>query len=237
MTHSPASILIVEDEPIIAGFIRKELRSLGYTICGHARNYEEAIALMAQSPPDLALVDIALGGSKDGIHFAHALRETGDTPLIFLTSFSDPQTIERAKPTRPDGYVVKPFTSGDLYASIELALSAHSEKRPANDAIFLPDGYGKVRVDLNQILFIESRRMYLDVHSTERCFTLRSSLSDFLTSLPPDQFVRIHRSIVVNQQRLSRWTRNSVWIGDQEFPIGRTYQTDFALHVRGGRKK
>jgi DNA-binding LytR/AlgR family response regulator len=233
MNHPP-NILIVEDEPIIAGFIRKELRALGYHVSGHARSHREALNLLDEVPVDLALIDIALGGKRDGIDVAHAIRERGETPFIFLTSYADPATIERAKPTRPAGYVVKPFTADDLYSSIELALAASGSQRTMNDGIFLPDGYGRVRVDLDQILFFESNRMYLEIHTRERTHVLRSTLSNFLEKLPEDRFVRIHRSFAVQIGHVERWNRTGVWVNGKELPVGRTYQSGLMERLKDG---
>ena len=221
---NPSQILIVEDEPIIAGFIRRTLNSLGYGVAGQARSYEEAVDLLEAVDVDLALVDIALGGKLDGIDFAHALREHSDVPFIFLTSYADPQTIERAKPTRPSGYVIKPFTANDLYSNIELAISAAHERTPSTVGLFLPDGFGKVRVELEEVVFIESRRKYLDVHTSNRVFTQRIALTKFMETLPEDRFLRIHRSIAVNTAHVTRWNRTSLWVGERELPVGRTYQ-------------
>lgn len=233
MNHPP-NILIVEDEPIIAGFIRKELRALGYYVSGHARSHREALNLLEEVPVDLALIDIALGGKRDGIDVAHVIRERGETPFIFLTSYADPATIERAKPTRPAGYVVKPFTADDLYSSIELALAASGSQRAMNDGIFLPDGYGRVRVDLDQILFFESNRMYLEIHTRERTHVLRSTLSNFLEKLPEDRFVRIHRSFAVQIGHVERWNRTAVWVKGKELPVGRTYQSGLMERLQNG---
>lgn len=233
MNTPTAHILIVEDEPIIAGFIRKTLLALGYGVAGHARSHREAVELLATVQVDLALVDIALGGNKDGIDVAHHMRSLGDTPFIFLTSYADPQTIDRAKPTRPAGYVVKPFNASDLYSSIELALSASQQGVQSAAALFLPDGFGKVRVEFADVLFIESRRMYLDVHTAGRVYSQRMALSKFAEGLPAQQFMRLHRSIVVNLQHITRWNRTSVWIGDRELPVGRTYQTEVFQALQG----
>lgn len=223
---TPSQILIVEDEPIIAGFIRRTLSSLGYGVAGHARSFEEALELLGSVDVDLALVDIALGGQLDGMDFAHALREHGDVPFIFLTSYADPQTIERAKPTRPSGYVIKPFTANDLYSNIELAISAASERVPSTSGLFLPDGFGKVRIELENILFIESNRMYLDVYTSGRVYRQRIALTKFMEALPEDRFLRIHRSIAVNTAHVTRWNRTFLWVGERELPVGRTYQAE-----------
>ena len=80
-------------------------------------------------------------------------------------------------------------------------------------------------MDLDPLLYFESRRMYLEVHTAQRTYVLRSTLSSFLEKLPADQFMRIHRSFAVRIQRIERWTRTSVWVAGVELPVGRTYQS------------
>jgi CheY-like chemotaxis protein len=126
---SKIRILIVEDELVIAEDLKMQLESLGYSVTGIAKTYEKALTLLGENTPDLMLVDIKLKGEKDGIELAEKIKRTCDFPLIFLTSHSDSNTVERAKRVHPDGYLVKPFEAKDLYTSIEIAFANYIEKR------------------------------------------------------------------------------------------------------------
>jgi len=111
-------ILIVEDELIIAEDMSNMLSNMGYTIVGIAMDFEEAITLLNEDKPDLILLDVNLGGKKDGINLAEEINLTYNIPFIFTTSYSDTATLERAKKTNPVNYLVKPFKSEQLFTAI-----------------------------------------------------------------------------------------------------------------------
>lgn len=115
-------ILIVEDEPIISDDIESTLTTNDYDIAGKAYSSTMALDMLINRSPDLVLLDIAIKGDKDGIDVAAIIREKYHIPFIYLTSFSDKITLERAKPTMPYGYIIKPFKDRDIITSIELAM-------------------------------------------------------------------------------------------------------------------
>jgi signal transduction histidine kinase len=119
---TPARILIVEDERIVAGDVRARLRRLGYTVLDSATTGEEAIRLADELRPDLILMDIRLEGPVDGIQAAETIRCRLGIPVVYLSAFADRQTIERAKVTEPFGYLLKPFEDSELHSTIEVAL-------------------------------------------------------------------------------------------------------------------
>jgi PAS domain S-box-containing protein len=120
-----ATILIVEDEPVIAEAIELTLRDLGYLVLGHASTADEALRSAAQNRPDLVLMDIRLRGLRDGIQAAELLRDQFRLPVVFLTAHADEATLRRARKTAPYGYVVKPFKMSDLRTAVEIALERH----------------------------------------------------------------------------------------------------------------
>jgi len=109
---STIRILIVEDELIIAEDIKIELESLGYEVIGIAATYDEAIELFNNYHPDVMLVDILIAGGKDGIDLARTIRKKEDLPLIFLTSYADKGTVERAKQVKPLTMLTKNMLRG-----------------------------------------------------------------------------------------------------------------------------
>lgn len=118
-----ATILIVEDERLIAMDLARKLDRLGYTACGSTASSEEAIALLQERCPDLVLMDIRLEGEMDGIEVVERLRRESDVPVIYLTAHADRATLERARHTAPFGFLLKPFDARELASQIELALS------------------------------------------------------------------------------------------------------------------
>jgi two-component system cell cycle sensor histidine kinase/response regulator CckA len=120
-----AKILIVEDEAIIASVIAGALRKFGYEVIDILNTGEEAVAVALQKKPDLILMDIRLQGALDGIDAAELILEKIDIPFIYLTAYADGTTLERAKKTRPYGYIPKPFQEIELKTTIEMSLYKH----------------------------------------------------------------------------------------------------------------
>jgi DNA-binding response OmpR family regulator len=121
-----ARIFIVEDEALISMELADRLRTMGYDPCGHATRSDTAVERILASQPDLVLMDINLVGSGTGIDTAEALRGHLDVPVIFLTAYSDAETVARAIRTEPFGYLIKPFDDRELGANIEAALYKHA---------------------------------------------------------------------------------------------------------------
>ena len=123
---SNISILIIEDEGVVAHDIARRVRKLGYDVADIKTGSEQALNYLAIHTPDLILCDIMIDGPKDGIEVAEEVFHSKKIPLIFLTALSDRSTLERAKKVLPYGYIVKPFDNHDLLTAIELALYKHS---------------------------------------------------------------------------------------------------------------
>jgi PAS domain S-box-containing protein len=126
-----AKLLIVEDEPVVALDLQQEVEQLGCEVVGLAESADEALVAAEISRPDLALMDVRIVGSMDGIQTARLLRTVYDVPVIFLTSYSDETTIDRAAKEMPYGYLTKPFKSRELKATLQVAL--HKAKADAAD--------------------------------------------------------------------------------------------------------
>jgi signal transduction histidine kinase len=122
-------ILIVEDERITSNHLGRLLKRRGYEIAGIASNGNEALDQLKHDRPDLMLVDIGLPGTYDGIQVAQRAREDYEIPVVFLTAFSDPDTIRRARVSGPYGFIVKPFVEEELHATIAIALQQHGERK------------------------------------------------------------------------------------------------------------
>jgi AmiR/NasT family two-component response regulator len=126
---SRISVLIVEDEVIVAENLSSKLEKLGYTVTGMAINGHEAVEMALAHRPQLVLMDIKLQGELDGIATVEKIKKHLDIPVIYLTAHSDPNTLSRAKISKPYGYVLKPFDERGLATQIELALYKHEADR------------------------------------------------------------------------------------------------------------
>ncbi|MBL7924982.1 MAG: response regulator [Bacteroidia bacterium] len=131
---SKTRILVVEDESIVAKDIQKSLEKLGYEVPATASSAAAAYEKLEEIQPDLVFLDIKLKGEEDGIHIAGHIREKYNIPVIFLTSYVDQETLDRAKVTEPYGYIVKPFNESDLKTTVEMALFKFSKDREVRDS-------------------------------------------------------------------------------------------------------
>ena len=170
-----ATILIVEDEPLIAAEIEATLLALGHTPLEPVDNSDDALAALARHPVELVLMDINIEGDTDGIATALLVRRRFAVPVVFLSARSDAATLNRAKVAQPYGYVLKPFTADILRTQLELALYAAYQTParpdsppPADPAeatppehststyFFVKKGQGYVKLRVADILYLEA---------------------------------------------------------------------------------
>ncbi len=202
-THesSRPSVVIVDDEQIVALDIRRTLERLGYAVPAMAADGEDAVRVAGELRPDLVLMDIRLRGAMDGIEAAGRISGEFGVPVVFLTAFSDAATLERAKACGPFGFLVKPFEERELHSTIEVALLKHRAVRDLDEArraaenasiaksAFLAGMSHEIRNSLNGILGMtdlaletaedEEQRDYL-VTVLESAETLLALLNDML---------------------------------------------------------
>ncbi|MBK9107434.1 MAG: response regulator transcription factor [Saprospiraceae bacterium] len=116
-------VLIVEDEPLIAENIAMYLNNHDYEVAGIAYDYEDGILKLENEKPDIVLLDINLDGKLDGIDLGKYIHEKIMIPFVFLSSYSDKNTLERATKVQPSGYLVKPFHEKSLLTTLEISLA------------------------------------------------------------------------------------------------------------------
>jgi DNA-binding NarL/FixJ family response regulator len=122
------NILIVEDEPMIAEDIAMTLAHAKYTVVGISYNLKDAINILDKNVCDIVLLDINLNGTQDGLNIAQILKEKYNLPFIFITSYSDKETLSAAKLTQPCGYIVKPFSDASLLTTFEVAMVNYAQR-------------------------------------------------------------------------------------------------------------
>lgn len=241
-------IAVVEDELVIARTILTTLEELGYSHCGPAITYTEAIEILDDDKPDLVLLDIQLAGRKNGFDVAEQINELYKVPFIFLTANSDVETIDRAKAVKPHAYIVKPFTKEELYAAIEIAFhnftgaqnSPKAEKPasyPIKNFMFVKDGYVFRKVFFDELLYLESEANYVLLHLTSpKKVVVRSTLGDFMEQLEPYGFLRIHRRFSVNSSLIDDIAPAELSLQGIRLPIGKSYRDDLlkSLGIKAG---
>ncbi len=131
---SKARILVVEDEKITARNIKNKLVKLGYDVPVTVSSGEEAIQKAGETRPDLVLMDIQLKRDMNGIQAAEQIRTRFNIPIIYLTAYTDEDTLEQAKVTEPYSYIIKPFQAKELQTNIEIALYKHKMEKKLHES-------------------------------------------------------------------------------------------------------
>lgn len=215
-------ILVVEDEVLIAEYLKDTLNSLGFNQVRLAYNKQQAIAAWAAYEPDLALLDIRMEEERDGIAVAEYLAEKG-TPFIFITAHSDRDILAEALSAKPEAYLTKPFKKMDVYAAIQLAIGNQKTKK---QTFAFKDGHDTIFVPCEDILYIESDGNYVSIVTPGRKHTIRYSLDACLQDLPDGSFKRIHRSYIVNLDQIEKITSKYVVIAGVNIPKSRNIHID-----------
>ncbi|MBK8711708.1 MAG: response regulator [Niastella sp.] len=231
--ESKIKILVVEDEMLIGAKISMLLTELGYEVTGLFPRGEEAILHMKESKPDLVLLDIHLNGDLDGIETARRINVESGIPIIFLTANADEATFNRAKITKPAAFISKPFKQLDLQRAIELAISRMADMKLEihdnspllhesfllKDRIFIRHKDKMVKIMVDDILFIEADRNYSRIFTQNKEFLLSVTLKVIEDKFSKNNFVRIHRSYMVNITRIDEVAESHVVIGNKSIPL------------------
>ncbi len=223
ITQAPGTILIVEDEVLIADGIERSLLAAGHRVVGQAISYREATALALEHYPDLALLDIRINSPESGIDVGAYLNGLPQPiPFIYLTSQSDAAHLARAKATAPLGYLVKPIQTESLLSSIEVALHNHRRTRAPATLPWLPAGPEHPAVEADDIAYLKADHVYVEVHLRGgRVLHLRESLGVLQAKLP-DYFVQSHRSYVFDMRAVTRISVRGLHLRDAIIPVSRS---------------
>ena len=175
------------------------------------------------------LTDINLKQEKSGIDLGKLLHEQFHIPFIYITSHTSPQILEKAKYTRPNAYIVKPFKNEDLIVAIELALFNSATQNPIttdDSELIVKEGRVQVHLACDSIVWLETDRNYTTINLiNSKRRVVRIPISELQQQLSSQQFIRIHKSYVINVKHITEIKSNSVIIKSQELPIGRAFQS------------
>ncbi|MEE9371997.1 MAG: response regulator [Saprospiraceae bacterium] len=228
-------ILVVGDEMKISEKICLILKDSEYKVCGRAVDFDEAIVLLKREKPDLAILDINLKGSKDGIEVAKRINKSARIPFIYTSSPSDTTTVVRVKSTNPSAFLLKPFEKEQLFEAIVIAMDnfiVMENERPEeqlpifNDAVFVKSSNFFTKVPIEKILFIQKSERLIALHTKEKIHILRATMSGFVNKLASEKMIRIHRSYVVNVDMITDVASTFVSLGKIKVPLAKKYTDD-----------
>jgi two-component system LytT family response regulator len=210
------NVLIIEDTPTESDALIKVLKANDYNVVGLATNHKDALHLFYNNKIDIAIIDIFLNGSPDGIAFAETINvvPNASKPFVFLTSSTDRQIFERAKLTKPFSYLMKPFNELELLYALELAvekfyaqndvfLSDEEDTVISEEYLFIKKGKSLKKVLITEIVYIEVEEKYCNIVTEKEKFVILISLTKILELLDQTIFSRTHRNFIVNTQKIT----------------------------------
>ncbi len=228
-------VLIVEDEILVAEELSFDLEENGFNVTGIAISSDECFAEIAKNTPHVILMDINIKGQKDGIETAKMVNETTNIPIVYLTANTDSSTLKRAVETTPSAFISKPFNKKDVIVALELAFNKHNERTLfqkntfTNDMFFVKSGKLYTKIDVNEINYLEANGSYTEIFTTNKTYTLSTNLNHFQENIRNNNFIRVHRSFIVNINKIEAFDTNTVLIEGKTLPISKSYQKELFL--------
>ncbi len=214
---SKIKVIIIEDEFFVANQLSDYISELGFSVVGifHSGEYflEETDWNF-----DVAVVDIFLSESLTGLDIGEKLKER-KIPFLFLTANQDEQTLMAAARLRPEAYITKPFQKFDVSAALEMIRLKQAKKMVIRTA------HGQEEINPNDIYYIKGDAGYCEIYHKSGRIVQRKLLKEYAEELN-DDFVRVHRSYVVNRHFISSRTAADVTINGEKIPISRSYKND-----------
>ena len=230
-------ILIVEDDPEIAASLSDILNLLGHQTVGIAESFHEAFALMEKNEIDLVLLDIQLKGEKTGIDVAEKI---GDRlPYIFTTAFADEETVKKASELGPYGYIVKPYGMKDINPAIEVALNNFQRARNMNSEeggflsnhLYIKANSKLIRLNDDDILYMEANGDYVVFKTLSKGYVVHSTIKNVVEKMNPQKFLKVHRSYIVNLEKIKDIEDSSIQIEDKIIPVSRQHKPELMNRI------
>ncbi len=214
-------ILIAEDDVFISEHLKQILLHHNYDVCGIVSGCEQAVSFLETNPnPDLVLLDIQMHGKDQGIEIAEHLNKLG-IPFIYITSFSDKKTVQKAVYQVPKGYILKPYTEEEILHIVQKVLD-----EVAKQFLIVKEKTSIIKIKTSDILFIKSDNIYIEIYTEKKVYVHRMKLSDVHLKLPSQEFIRVHRSYIVNKSHISKKASLKLEIAGEKIPISRTYKEE-----------
>jgi DNA-binding LytR/AlgR family response regulator len=219
--------IAIDDEPIALDVIKTLAEKVTFLeITAYFTNAFEAMGYLQQNKVDLLFLDIKMPDIS-GIEF---LKSIPNPPLVIFTTAYSEHAVESFELDAID-YLLKPFSFTRFLkacnkAAEQLNLKGNQTTIPTQNSIFIKSGYEQIRVDFSQILYAESKGNYVQFALENQKIMSRLTMSEVEDMLPMQDFMRIHRSFLVNKAHIHRFDKKSVWVQKEELPIGAAYSLE-----------
>ncbi|MES2829588.1 MAG: LytTR family DNA-binding domain-containing protein [Bacteroidota bacterium] len=217
--------IAIDDEPIALDVVKSHASKVTFiTLAEVFTNAFDAINFLQQNKVDLLFLDIKMP-DINGMDFLASL--TNPPMVIFTTAYSE-HAVKGFELDAVD-YLLKPFSLARFLKACNKALDFHTLRnqnafQEKKDAIFIKDGYEQIKVQIDDILYIEASGNYTRINlQGGKLLTTRVPLNEMLLLLPSKDFIRTHRAFIISRNKITRFDRSQVWIDEVTIPIGNTY--------------
>lgn len=229
-------VYVVEDMAIPRMSLEEMLLNNGFELSGSSATAEGALKDLEEISTDLILLDINLAGQKNGNWLAQHIRKNFEIPIIFLTAYSDQQTLKEVMAVKPNGYLMKPYQEPVLLTTIQIAIENFKESvqqnglstndKEVHNYIFIKDSFKKVKLSFNDICYIKSDGNYLEVMLENKKHVIRNKLLDFKEQLPKQHFLQCHQRYLVNIYKIEAIGKNHLELNKETIPVSSRYKAD-----------
>lgn len=228
-------IIIVEDELLVAASLKIMVEAMGYLV---VQSYVSAIDFISDfksGQADVVLMDIQLKGEMTGAEAGKVIAKLSTIPIIYLTNVSEGEQKNMAiKDTNISYYLNKPFNRSSLQTALDITLKnitkgtrlvAPKQDKLLKDSIFIKEGQSHTPIKLTDIVYLKADGSYCELYGLDKKYIYSENLSYFGEKLSfSENFIRIHRSYIVNAQYIEKIRDNTIWINGEPLPIGKSYR-------------
>ncbi|WP_412466166.1 LytR/AlgR family response regulator transcription factor [Pedobacter sp. KLB.chiD] len=215
--------IAIDDEPIALDIIKSHASKVPFiTLRETFTDAFAAITYLQHNKVDLIFLDIKMPDIS-GIDF---LKSLSKPPMVIFTTAYTEHAVQSFELDAID-YLLKPFSLSRFLKACNKALelfnlrSGKQVEKPSH--IFIKDGYEQIKVALDEILYIEASGNYTQIQLKSKLLSSRITINDLADLLPKTDFIRCHRTFIVAKNKISKFDRSQIWIGDKVIPIGATY--------------
>lgn len=215
--------IAIDDEPIALDIIRSHASKVPFIeLSAIFTNAFEAIPYLQKNKVDLIFLDIKMPDIS-GIDF---LKSLSNPPMVIFTTAYTEHAVQSFELDAVD-YLLKPFSLARFLKACnkthELFNLRNNKTEEKLDYIFVKDGYEQVKVNLNDILYIEASGNYTQIQLKDKLISSRITINDLADLLPNNRFIRCHRAFIIAKDKVSKFDKNQIWIAEKSIPIGATY--------------
>ena len=213
--------IAIDDEPAALEVLQRYAAKVPFLLLTHTfLSTTEALTCLHTQRVDLLFLDIQMPDVL-GLDFARLIAPL-QKPIVFTTAYAE-HAVESFSLQALD-YLLKPIAFGRFLQACNRAYAQRAPSREDTPGIFVKDGYDWIRVNVEQVLYIQSDTNLLFIHEQDRQVSTRMTMADMLATLPAEEFIRIHKSYLVALKAIRKLERHQVTVGTVTIPLAETYR-------------